>query len=685
MKRGLLIVASLLAVQVVSAQIASDSVTVLNEVNVRAYFRKQPVLTSPSSVGILQSADLRKFSPAYLIPALNTVPGVRMEERSPGSYRLSIRGSLLRSPFGIRNVKIYADDFMLTDAGGNTYLNLVDFAGVGGIELLKGPEGSVFGANTGGVVLLTTDLSAPQPALNAEVTAGSFGLFRENVSLNRAGKKYQVDFTQALQRADGYRRNSAMSRQYYSLRQAFAYAPNASLRSLVFYSDLDYETPGGLTLAQLSADPRAARPATPTIPGAVEQRAGIRNKTFFAGIAHELEIAAPLRWITALSLMHTDFVNPFITNYEERRENSYGLRSYIDYSSAPARFTWKSVAGLEMQQTNSDIDNSANNRGLKGALTVSDALQARQGFGFVYLQGKAGDRFIAEIAASLNDYGYTYRSRFPVATTERRRHFAKQVLPRAALSYKVAKTFAVRASAAKGYSAPAIAEVRASDNIINTGLQAEHGWNFEAGARLKSRRMYLDLALFNFRLNEAIVRRVNPADAEFFVNAGGTSQTGLEAEVRGWLIEPGAAGWITALETAGAYTWSPFKFRNYTSGSTDLSGKRLTGVPLRTWLISARAAVRGGVDLFVQHSFVSSIPLNDANLVFAKAYPLFQCQAGWELPRRRMPLIRIFAGADNVFNVKYSLGNDLNAAGNRYFNAAPGRNYYAGLRIGGRK
>ena len=42
-----------------------------------------------------------------------------MEERSPGSYRLSIRGSLLRSPFGVRNVKLYLDDFIFTDAGGN--------------------------------------------------------------------------------------------------------------------------------------------------------------------------------------------------------------------------------------------------------------------------------------------------------------------------------------------------------------------------------------------------------------------------------------------------------------------------------------------------------------------------------------------------------------------------------------
>ena len=43
--------------------------------------------------------------------------------------------------------------------------------------------------------------------------------------------------------------------------------------------------------------------------------------------------------------------------------------------------------------------------------------------------------------------------------------------------------------------------------------------------------------------------------------------------------------------------------------------------------------------------------------------------------------MEIFAGGDNLFNTKYSLGNDINAAGNRYYNAAPGVNYFAGVAL----
>jgi iron complex outermembrane receptor protein len=62
---------------------------------------------------------------------------------------------LLRSPFGVRDVKIYFDEIPLTDAGGNTYLNAIDIGNIRHVEILKGPDGSLFGANSGGVVLLS--------------------------------------------------------------------------------------------------------------------------------------------------------------------------------------------------------------------------------------------------------------------------------------------------------------------------------------------------------------------------------------------------------------------------------------------------------------------------------------------------------------------------------------------------
>lgn len=58
---------------------------------VRGYLIEQPVLSVPASVSVLGPAQLSLQPENSLVSSFNTVPGVRMEERSPGSYQLSYK------------------------------------------------------------------------------------------------------------------------------------------------------------------------------------------------------------------------------------------------------------------------------------------------------------------------------------------------------------------------------------------------------------------------------------------------------------------------------------------------------------------------------------------------------------------------------------------------------------------
>src|SRR3546814_8157537 len=107
------------------AEAQQDTTNQLEEVTVSAYFTKQPLLRLTTSAGVIGQSVLANQSGGSMLPALKTLPGVRMEERSAGSYRLSLRGRLLRSPFGVRTVKVYFDEIPLPDAGGNTFFNLL--------------------------------------------------------------------------------------------------------------------------------------------------------------------------------------------------------------------------------------------------------------------------------------------------------------------------------------------------------------------------------------------------------------------------------------------------------------------------------------------------------------------------------------------------------------------------------
>lgn len=663
-----------------------DTVKSLQDVTIRGYLSEQQMLKTPASVGILTPSQLRLQPENSLVPAMNTIPGVRMEERSPGSYRLSIRGSLLRSPFGVRDVKVYFDEIPLTDAGGNTYLNTIDFNSVQGVEILKGPDGSLFGANSGGVVLINpVNRYADSNYVSLGANAGSYGLFHQNVGIQNITKNNQLNINQAYQTAKGYRDNSNMYRTYFQLVDKLKYGNGNSIKFIGLYSDLNYQTPGGLNAAQYAANPRASRAATPTLPSALTQRIGISTKMTMGGLVNEWKISDRIRNVASIFGTYVNFSNPFITNYEQRYESTYGLRTYFEYSGIrTANYDWKANIGVEVQQTNSDINNYDNNQGTRGNAQKQDKIHTNQRFFFARYQADLFNKLHVEAAASVNYYDYKFQSIFPVAQTGfTPRNFTPQVMPRLALSYSITNNFIWRASVSRGYSTPTTAEIRPTSNIINTALQAQLGWNYETGFRLrdKENRFLLDASVFLYRLQNAIVRRLNPDDTEYYINAGGTKQPGLEVYTSYWIIKQKNTGFIRGLQLNESLTLSKFTFTDYKVAATDFSNKELTGVPRTVAVSSVQVKFPKDIYLFAQHNYTSRIPLNDANSIYANRYHLVQAKAGWQHILKGKTRLDIYAGVDNLFNENYSLGNDLNALGNRYFNPAALRNFYAGFNV----
>jgi iron complex outermembrane receptor protein len=53
-------------------------------------------------------------------------------------------------------------------------------------------------------------------------------------------------------------------------------------------------------------------------------------------------------------------------------------------------------------------------------------------------------------------------------------------------------------------------------------------------------------------------------------------------------------------------------------------------------------------------------------------------QSGVSVNHKR---VRYFLSIDNLLNTFYSLGNDINAAGRRYYNPSSPRSYMAGISV----
>jgi iron complex outermembrane receptor protein len=256
-------------------------------------------------------------------------------------------------------------------------------------------------------------------------------------------------------------------------------------------------------------------------------------------------------------------------------------------------------------------------------------------------------------------------------------------MPRLALSYQITNNFIWRASASRGYSTPTSAEIRPSNNVINTSLSAQYGVNYETGFRLRNNdeSILLDISGFIYRLNNAIVRRLNPDNTEYYTNSGNINQPGLEGYVTAWIIKPTESGFIRGLQFTESVTISKFSFGDYNNAATSYKGNELTGVPRDVLVSSLQVKFPQSLYLYAQHNSTARIPLNEANTFYAPHYNLVQVKAGWQHKLGAKSRLDIFAGIDNLLNENYSLGDDLDAVGNRFYNPSPLRNYYAGFNV----
>lgn len=646
----------------------------LSNVIVHGFAGGQRLSTTPTAVGYISREDLQRAAGTSLLPAFNTIPGVRMEERSPQSFRLSIRGSLLRSPFGVRNIKVYWDDMPLTDAGGNTYINVLDMNTFQGIEVLKGPGGSMYGANTGGVVLFQSDTTTGS---RVQLRGGSYNQWGEDAMWQARSKTVFNALFQSHNQSDGYRDHSASHRDTYQDWGHKRINDHDQLDWFGLYTNLYYQTPGGLTIQQLFQDPKAARPNSPTIPGAEQARAAIYAQTYFTGVTNRFKKGD---WTNATTVLvsGTHFDNPFLTDYEQRRELTLEALTRWIYDKR----AWRVVLGAEYQYTRSYIHDWGNTNGGPDTTQANDKLQAYQFLPYAQAEWRKKN-WLLLAGTSINTFTYNYTPIYPPANKQII-DLHPQVLPRLSIQYApIPGNLTVYATASRGYSPPTIAEIFPGTSLFYNNLQPEEGWNYELGIKsyLIKNLIQTTLAFYDFRLEHTITPRYDSAGHAYYVNAGNTNQEGLEAQVTGWIADQPDR---TTARVFVSYALQDYHFTSYTEGAVNYAGHPLTGVPRNVLVIGGDIEIKTGFYANVTNTYTDKLPLNDASTAWAGSYDLLQARIGWKINRRAYTrywhneFMNVYVGMDNALNQLYSLGNDLNAAGARYFNTAPGRNVFAG-------
>ena len=673
-------------IDTVSAQKNDSSevviVTLFEPVILHSYYYNKAWKELPAPVTRLDSKQIQDIATTSLLPSLNTVPGIRMEQRSPESFRLSMRGSVLRAPFGVRDVKVYWNSLPISDGGGNTYLNLINTTQINSLEVIKGNTASMYGAGIGGVLLLNTTYNGSYPNKNkytATIGGGSFGLLEESVNWQYHKGKFASKLVQSHEQSNGYRQQSASRKDNITYTASYKTQKN-TIDLIAFYTDQYYQTPGGITLAQMQQNPTQARAATNTLPGAVQQKTAIYNKTPFIGLHEVYTINQTFSAEAALVYNHTDFENPFITNYETRSETNWNATGKLIYEHKYANAEFKWINGGEILSNHATIEDDGNRKGVRDTVQFKDKVFIKQWFLFSQAQISSGN-WTFQLGASANGGDFRYKRWTDVSNGYTHKQTDVVVMPKFTIGYNFNNKFTVFGDVSRGFSPPALAEIRASDRQFNTTLQPEISWSEEIGIKggLFHRLLTFDINLYRMRLQNAIVLRNNTNSTTYYVNAGETKQDGLEVYLKYHLYHSNTAI-VHTVDLTNSYSYQPYKFNSYQQGSNNYSGNSLTGVPCNVNTSGLNITFKKDFYTHLSYTHTSSTPLTDANDAYANAYHLLQAKGGWQVWIKKV-FIDIYIGGDNLLNEHYSLGNDINAAGKRFYNPAATINFFSGCKV----
>ncbi len=174
-----------------------------SEIIVTAQRRAEASRDVPISVTTLSNEQLSTANVRQLSDTAKLTPGLRFDSQGP-AVQPTIRGvgTAITTSGGGPNVGIYVDGFFQA----NTYLSDFDLLNVGSIQVLKGPQGTLFGRNTtGGAIIVTTAEPSTDTSAQAKVSYGRFNSLKAQAYATYGiSDRVALDIEGLYHRGDGY-------------------------------------------------------------------------------------------------------------------------------------------------------------------------------------------------------------------------------------------------------------------------------------------------------------------------------------------------------------------------------------------------------------------------------------------------------------------------------------------------
>ena len=620
---------------------------------------------------------------------LALLPGVTVANRTNPAQdtRVSIRGFGARSQFGARSIRVLRDGMPLTLPDGQTPIDYLDLEAVGRVEVIRGSASALYGNASGGVIDLRS-VDAPDVPLSVQARsfAGSGGLKRYVALVGGTAGNTSYEGNIGRTASDGYR---AFAHQ--RLANAFVRATSAVGRTELALVGLGLsmpvaENPGALTLTQLDSAPTMADPLS------VAKRARKSVHQVQIGLSARRPLGDGGEAVAQAYTGTRSLFNPltFAVVGIGRRQGGLGGRLTI-----PARVSGATnhvSVGADAQWLDDARKNWANCNGVAKTSASCPSVGPEQGA--LQLDQR---ELVASIGPYVRDELELGRLRTTLGVRADQVRFEVRdnlraggrdnsgvrtlhaVSPMLGLATRLSPLHSVYANVGSAFETPTTTELgNQSDGTagLNRDLRPQYSTTYETGAKgLALSRVRYDVALFDTEVRDELIsfEVPNGAGRTFYRNAGRTRRRGAEAELG---VDAGR------LSITAAYALSHFRFRDFASGTQQLGGNTIPGIPehqlqgAATWRFARAYVVAEGIAK-------SRVYVNDANAAAAPAFAVANARVGGTAVFGR-PWLSPVVGVQNAFDRRYAGSVAVNASGTsiattKFYEPAPGRTWFAGL------
>ena len=156
------------------AQEAATPAVSANEIVVTAQRRKQTLAEVPQSISVVTGEALERQQATTFLDFVALVPGLSITQTNPGESRLILRGVNTGSVSS--SVAVYVDDVPFGSSGslsnGGVLAGDFDTFDIARVEVLRGPQGTLYGSNALGGVLKYVTAAPSTERLEARAQGG---------------------------------------------------------------------------------------------------------------------------------------------------------------------------------------------------------------------------------------------------------------------------------------------------------------------------------------------------------------------------------------------------------------------------------------------------------------------------------------------------------------------------------